>query len=397
MKIKVYSVCMCLVMFVASCHEDYSSLETTPSITIPTLENEETLQPRPPTPIPERTIASIGESTDQPIFNFLLSFWDNPEKVNEWAIYTYDIASGSSQKVTKNYGPQDFEIDIVFNGYPYSWSVDGKWLAIEYDIPREESQIHIYSISPKNNSMDKYITLNGKYPSFSPVEEKIVYVDDGIQIFDVNTETDKKLYFGKAWIPKISPYGDRLIFISKSESNSDLLYLYDFADANLQKIALLNTGFIVDFEWSPLENQLLVISEGIYGPSTELYLVTIDKSEFSQVNVSEVLLGKLDGVVDLSWSPSGGVVAITLENLETIERKPDRLLVLDIESYQILYELRNKEIYDIQWSPDGRYLVYLDKQSGRNYITIRDREKNFEVVKNIAITRDIFMIKWVPN
>lgn len=348
----------------------------------------------------ELTSTSTLTPPPNPLPKYRLSFWSNPDRVREWAIYTYAFQSQSLDKVTQNYPSKDFKISNTFWGNPYTWSDDGKWLAVEYDYPSEEDQIHLYSMAENNQPRDDYQIMRGRAPYFSLVESKFVYIDDGVKLYDIATDQTIKLISADCQncrLLKVSPKGNQLILMANFETKGDL-YRYDFSTGRLDRITTLKTGFILDYEWSSSGDQILVASaDNQESESYELYLVTLDDSSIIQENISNKLPGTTNSVFELSWNPIGGLAAITVDDTDTIPRNPVSLFVLNIETEEIVFQLRNKEVFDISWSPDGRYLAYRNQETGRNYITLRDSESDYMVLDRIFFTTDIIMMAWVPT
>ena len=162
--------------------------------------------------------------------------------------------------------------------------------------------------------------------------------------------------------------------VAVAAQDGDADYVIDVYDMPTREAILSISGrmdFFHNLVWSPNSSRIAVISGrttggGVEERSVKLYTIASgsDSQPYhfgaSDAWISDYIYPDPDGLlqsypVDLMWNSSGELIAIAFF---------DRLVVYDVVLNAELTSIALRGIYDVEWSPDGRYIITKSDRSG---------------------------------
>ena len=206
-----------------------------------------------------------------------------------------------------------------------------------------------------------------------------------------------------------SPDGSKIVFLSYRSQDSEImnkyripshfpLYIMD-AGGNNQKRLL---DFPVSaFSWSPDSRKLLFVSafedpakddydvqHGTRAPMSAVYVLDLASGTHRRITA-------FGQICSASWSPEGGLIAISLGNYDTAD-----IYVVSLDG-KVARHATQAETMDIQpsWSPDGKTIAYVavsppnaDAQGTGVYIIQNDGSGNAHISDIVA-----YDATWSPD
>lgn len=121
-----------------------------------------------------------------------------------------------------------------------------------------------------NKKKEKMISETGRYASFSPAGEKIVYADNGLWLIDTDGKNKSQLTDNPGNIhPLWSPDGKMVAFSRSKEKGKNEIVIYNLSKATI-KVATQNVGFEC---WDNINNELWVSIKSWQSKSNYNYYV----------------------------------------------------------------------------------------------------------------------------
>jgi eukaryotic-like serine/threonine-protein kinase len=196
-------------------------------------------------------------------------------------------------------------------------------------LSRDARKIFALGIQPRG----KLVRYDGRSKSFVPCL-------GGASISDVNFSKDGH------WIAYVS-YPEAYLWRSKADGSDKLQLTYSPLQVNLPR-------------WSPDGKQIAFIGLKL-GEPVKIYLVSADGGEPEQV-LPQDTAEEYDPV----WSPDGKRLAFSKNPFAEVRSPQERNIeIVDMKSRKVTPVPGSDGLFSARWSPDGRYLVAMPRDSTR--------------------------------
>lgn len=357
----------------------------------------------PPTPTKTATIlipvtgaTETPRPTPEPSISGKISLWAELEQPDLWAIYAYDLASGSAERLTKTIQTYEGFVEpnnqwTIFTGYEYVWSPNGKLLAVDILEP-ETNIIDVYDITTPATAPEPYLVLPGREPSFHPETYRIAYIDKGINTLITDGTVPMILSYKDCQQLLYSPSEDYILceanFINKGE-----FYFYAVFEYEFTRVSYVDSAHLIFPQFSPDGRYLSFFN--IQFLERKLTLIDITTPEFPQINIAEYYAVNQKDAKDYTWHPNSQQIAL-IEAFETPGEYG--ITVFDLTTGEIIFRSKPGNMENLSWSPDGRFLAYraANGASGDSLV-ILDAENDFVVAKRIKFEGSVWYPAWIPE
>ncbi|MEA1996711.1 MAG: FlgD immunoglobulin-like domain containing protein, partial [Gemmatimonadota bacterium] len=191
-----------------------------------------------------------------------------------------------------------------------------------------------------------------------------------------------------SWLPKISPRGDKIAFISdRDHAEKYCVWVIDLDDDNARQVSDMSTASAVlrrgDVSWSPDGRELIFTSE------KTLYRIKLDGSD-----LRIIVTHPTDYFHWCEWAPRGGKIAVWSYSKRNLLNMSINILNVDGSDMKILVPDRKGGTHNGSFSPDGKKLAYFHDVSGYEHGGGGVLRMGHIIIHNIAngkekdITRD---------
>lgn len=260
------------------------------------------------------------------------------------------LAESHTEKCTV----EPFAVEKGKNQFQYdSFSADGKWIAIGWNIGKEEQGTYLLNME-NGEKIDIPEFNNGA--TFSPDGEYLinsVYVENGktdILQYHLASKTSEILAEHEAWdwLASYSPEGQKVLFNSFRTGNSDI-YLLDLKTQKLEQITDTER-YEAHGQFSP-DGRYILYHQNVEGGDFNilLYDVKTQKSRALTESEREESYG--------SWSPDGQYIAFASDKFHDPGVADIFIMSKDGEVLRQITHIDSADGYPF-WSPDGSYLYF---------------------------------------
>ena len=373
----------------------------TPTST-PISTNTATPTPVQPTPassttplIPVTGQTATTQPTAEPAISGKISFWAELEDTDQWAIYAYDLAADSEERLTQTIQTFDGFLEpdnqwTKFVGYEYVWSPNGKLLAVDV-LETERNVIDVYDITAQGEEPAPYLVLPGREPSFHPETYRIAYIDSGINTLITDGTVPRKLSYKNCDQLLYSPTEDYILCEANFINDGDFYFFAVFEDKFI-RVSYINSDHLIFPKWSPNGRYLSFFN--IQFLEKKLTLIDITKSDFPQINLFEIYEINQKDARDFAWHPNNQLIAL-IEERDTAGEFG--ITVFDLISGKIIFQSKTGDFKSLNWSPDGRFLAYhLANNGSSDSLVILDAEYDYQIISRIKFEGSIWYPTWIP-
>ncbi|MEM7359674.1 MAG: DUF5050 domain-containing protein [Pseudomonadota bacterium] len=207
-----------------------------------------------------------------------LAFYGKYDERKTWSIHTVNMDGSNVQRLTN--------VKNVWDSAP-TWSPDGKTIAFarEYDDPENGWQEEVWLMNADGSEQRQIESLEGRAPYFLADGRLLFHSKAGpsqICITDVDGSNVIKLTDNESndWSPKVSPDGQKIIFISDRDGNREIYTMN--IDGSEQTRITLNEVDDWDPAWSADGSKLFFASENSEG-SLDIYKANADGSSKEKI------------------------------------------------------------------------------------------------------------------
>ncbi|MEG1738250.1 MAG: S41 family peptidase [Odoribacter sp.] len=249
---------------------------------------------------------------------------------------------------------------------------------------------------------------NGGFASYSPDGKKLAYnyvfrefrtwkryqggMADDIRIFDLNSKQSEKITNNvrQDIIPMWGSTGEKIYFISDRDNVMNL-YVYNLTDKSTRQ---LTTYKDYDIKFPAIGGDQIVYEQGGY-----IYRFDTQTEKATQINVQinndqnwarPEWKNVSDQISSMDVAPNGERVVVAARgDIFTLPAKEG-----------ITYNLTNSsDANDMNpvWSPDGKWIAYISDKSGEFNIWIRDAINGEERMLTQDLKTYIFDLQWSPD
>ncbi|MFC1762361.1 tetratricopeptide repeat protein [Planctomycetota bacterium] len=253
------------------------------------------------------------------------------------------------------------EIDVSVNGSPRPFSVspDGEKLALTVERGDGTKDLFVAPISlqdaraidPAIKIFDRWYAAPGVPASWSPDGSKFAVIHRG-DLWIAFSSGDKPIQITKT--PELehgcgwSPDGKMVRYIVRHSQTERTSYVASVSDGKTTKI--LDTGPGRIRAWSPDSKKLAIESEGL------ISLVSIADGGIQQI--AELKNLNLERIFDISWSPDGKYIACVGKHIEKGDAGPIFMIPVAGGEVTTLVDNDTSSKYVLHWSPDSRWISY---------------------------------------
>jgi len=198
--------------------------------------------------------------------------------------------------------------------------------------------------------------VSGRFPSWSPDGEKIVYCSgwvDNIYIINVDGSNKRKITNNTPrtnmghWDPAWSPDGEKIAFIYGSSPTLRIgeTHLYLINTDGTQQVQLSDISWDGSPSWSPDGKKIVFTKSG------RLYVINADGT-----NIIKLRIGISPNISDLAWSPDGTKIAF----IYTFGSRRD-IYIMNHDGTNIVNLTHNSDnpyARGPSWTPDGSKIVF---------------------------------------
>ena len=355
------------------------------------------------------------------------------DKEGVFNLYTIDANAENRTRMTNSTG-DDIQPD---------WSPDGRKIAFASDQASAVYQIYWMDVKTGHQQQIAQYHLNSRYPRWSPDGLHIAFHSSvvewrpsvgGRQIWQARADGTglKSLIKDGEYNddPAVSPDGKQIAFTSLREDNWDI---YTYHRITLQTLRLTrDPAFDYHPCWSPDGKHLLFISNRT--GTADIHRINADGSGIVNLTQSEAsermpawsprgdlisFVRKVDGKSEIhlmnrngnrqmrldnslswntspTWSPQDDMIAFL--NKPDLNARDYRIYTIDTEGQnrQLLFETEASGINKINWSPDGKKILF-DYYSQRDrIIEIRILDMTTRKVTSISLNVGPDNAVWAP-
>lgn len=278
-------------------------------------------------------------------------------------IYWMDVNTGNQQKLTQS----DYS-----TGYP-RWSPDGLQIAFHSAVADRAPRVfrRILKVRADGTGLASLIT-DGEYnndPTFSPDGKQIAFTslrDGNFDIYTFDTDSLQTLRLTRDpafdYQPSWSPNGKHLVFISNRTGAPDIHKI------NADGGGIVNLTQSEASEgmpaWSP-RGDMISFVRSVNG-KLEIHVMNSDGNGQMQLDNSPVFNEYP------AWSPQGDKIAYV--NYPDPDVEISRIYTIDTDGQnkQLLFEALGGAIQKVNWSPNGKKMLFVYHDSGIQEIRILD-------------------------
>ena len=268
-----------------------------------------------------------------------------------YQIYWMDVKTGHQQQLTQK---------VFKNRYP-RWSPDGTQIAFRSAVIDRGSSIgnrQIWQVSADGTGL-KSIIKDGEHnddPAFSPNIKQIAFSSsrDGntdIYIFDRDSMETLRLTRDPSvdYQPNWSPDGKHLVFVSDRTGNADIHKINADGDG-IVNLTQSETSEAMP-TWSP-EGDMISFVRAV-GVKGEIHVMDSDGNRQMRLDNTPV------SNTWPAWSPQGDKIAFL--NKPEQDTKAFRIYTIETDgkNKQLLFETEASEIKRINWSADGKKMLFV--------------------------------------
>jgi len=227
-----------------------------------------------------------------------------------------------------------------------TWSPDGKKIAYVVTPTGTNGYPEIWIMDIETG--EKRFLCYGEQPDFSPDGKKIVFVDAGICIININGDSLVRLTHGRGVSPHWTPEGKRIVFWSGQKIRTIKI------DGTDEKILISEDKKIGEVDWSPVNPNQLVCSGSWYIDTIPREAIFISDT----LGENRVLLFVSDNIARYpEWSPDGKKVVFSGELYNQQGCMGSQIYVVNADGTG-LKQLTTEGGDQPYWSPDGKKIVY---------------------------------------
>jgi Tol biopolymer transport system component len=251
-------------------------------------------------------------------------------------------------------------IRLSVGGY-YQWSADGQYLLFATNPPRENGNLYILNVET-----GRITNLTPKgfigYVSVSPDSRYVVFLGAtthwyslDLTNFSLRQASEKPLNLGDS-SPTWSPDGN---FIAGSFR--EMLRIMAVEDEGIRLFSATTGDNINQLAWSP-DSEKLIFSTTHWGGGGALYLLDVVGESMTKLTDSE-----LNYVAGIDWSPDGRqVIFVSRDSLGHAEIHTWEVAT---GAFSQLTHQASAEGYP-RWSPDGRQIAFVSCASGCDIVVM---------------------------
>ncbi len=260
-------------------------------------------------------------------------------------------ASGGNQRVVTSDGTAKF----------LAWSPDGLVAAVEFGAGAEA---HVAGVRPEDGSF-AFDIAGAAQPLWSPPGDRLVVVQgDSLAVYDASGTQVR--VFESGTLPTWSPDGASLAFLKVPDDGKALPIIGDLATGQERPLAdgIEPAAPVYPIAWHPHGT--------VIGYRNRLYDLTTG------------ITTDLPGTA-VFWSPNGRSLLVAGQFVPSDNATPGLILDATQNFKQTIGLLIRPSAQDIpaqlfiqkwtKWTPDGRYLLYLDPDPGRETIRRYDTQE----------------------
>jgi Tol biopolymer transport system component len=230
------------------------------------------------------------------------------------------------------------------------------------------------SILDLSRKTSRQISQNASFPLWSPDGRNIIFLDDGLVFYSIETQKITKVYRGQFasvdfyW----SQNGKNISFFPYKDNHQSEIDIYNTESKELNRI-LIGEYFLFDYAWAP-DNKHIVLSVHDKNGRAAMQLLNTDNAAIESIS----RVGRTDYSYNLVWSPSGTTILFNqMKGTNVFEMDdtspPEKVYIslLDTQKNKIINveqlmatrpQIGEKTIvgwWNQAWSPDGKYIAYL--------------------------------------
>ncbi|HEX5150925.1 MAG TPA: S9 family peptidase [Parafilimonas sp.] len=320
------------------------------------------------------------------------------------AIATTLVFNFSYTQIKRPLNPSDFSryVDVT----DPQVSPDGKWCTYTVttvDTIKDETNTDVWMVSwdGKDNVQLTSTMEDESSAKFSPDNKYISFLSS--RIFDEDKDDDK--------------------------SGGSQLWLMNRLGGEAKKITDVKND-IEDYAWSPDSKKILLVMDDIdYADTAESgnrqpYVIT--RYHFKQdiegyldnrkthLYLLDVVTGDIDTLTsgkyneeDVAWSPDGKKIAFVSNHSEDADKNEnDDIFIMDAVQGAVPYQLTTWKGEDLnpQWSPDGKYIAYLQSSSdesftmyGQNILAVIPASGGNPDLISASVDKQFYSPRWSKN
>jgi Tol biopolymer transport system component len=289
-------------------------------------------------------------------------------RVNIWALRerTGFFRKGNGKPVQLTAGPMDFRSPVS--------SLDGKKLLVIGEQPRGE----LVRYESKSRQFVPYLGgISAKELDVSKDGQWVAYISypDGV-LWRSRVDGSQRLQLTslpmQAWLPRWSPDGRRIAFSAEIPGEPDRIYVVA-ADGGRPAQLTGRNHCEIDPSWSPDQNSLMFGGEPWLEDSVAIHLFDLKTGQVSTLPGSE-------GLFSPQWSPDGRYVV-------AMSRDSRKLMLFDSSTHKWTELLNGSAAYP-SWSRDGNYIYFINPYVPEPAIyRIRIKDRELELVVNLPRER----------
>ena len=285
-----------------------------------------------------------------------------------WALRerTGFFRKGNGEPVQLTAGPMDFRSPVP--------SVDGKKLFVIGEQPRGQ----LVRFESKSGQFVPYFGgISAQDLDVSKDDQWVAYVTyPGRVLWRSRVDGSQRLQLTslpmQAWLPRWSPDGKRIAFSAGVPGEPDRIYVVA-ADGGKPTQLTARNHYETDPNWSPDQNSLMIGGEPWLEESVAIHLVDLKTRQVSTLPGSE-------GLFSPHWSPDGRYVV-------AMSRDSRRLMLFDFSTHKWIELLNSPAAYP-NWSGDGSYVYFSNPYVAEPAVyRIRISDRKLELVTTLSRQR----------
>jgi Tol biopolymer transport system component len=290
----------------------------------------------------------IGQSLARPILTFLAE-----GNTGNRDIFFYD---------SRTHQRYNFTQTPMLDEWSFLWSRDGE--QILYTVPTADGDLLL--LRDANGSNQRLIdisTMQAFNLSWSADRQHLVYFSSyqntsDLYMVSLSDNTSLKLTdtpLESETFPDWSPRGSELLFFIQGD-----MFLADMQSGTMER--LTDTPLAEEYAvWSPDGTQIAYLLTDRLSGQRELFVITTNNPH---VQHYETVIPPR--ALPVSWSPDSRTLTLTLDNQQVV------ILNLDTGAIEALTD-GSQRTWGSVWSPDGRYIAYIENRQLRVYDLYRSQ------------------------